>query len=643
MGNSKSAIQEILGPKGLLARSIEDFEFRPSQMDMASLVHKALEDKRLAIVEAGTGTGKTFGYLAPIVLSGKKSVISTGTKNLQEQIYFKDIPLLSKAIGLKIDAMIMKGRKNYLCLHRYHQHFSQPSLLKKETEKTRKKIEKWIQQTEFADMAELSWLPEQDNLRNALSSDSEQCLGLKCPVLEDCFLSKLRSRAAGCNIIIVNHYLFFADLKVKEGGFGEIIPRFEAAVFDEAHKIEEIATTYLGENIGTGQFSDLASSLEKFVKGPGSPKDSGLKKHVNGLASGIETLRLFFQNREPRGRLDKDILEALGDGPARTIGSSLGLLRKEIETHYPSDTEIQSLAERALELEAKLEQILIQREKDWLNWYEIRKKHILLFSSPLNISGILKERLYEKVKSVLFTSATLSTNNSFDYIRFRLGLPSDSLEGIFPSHFDYSGRTLLYIPKDLPIPSAPDFPNSIAERIEDILKRSMGRALVLFTSYHNMDLVYMLLKDKLPFTLLRQGDAPRSALLDEFRKDINSILLATGSFWQGVDVPGEALSCLIIDKLPFESPGEPLVAARIDSIKNDGRNPFMEYQVPSAIISLKQGLGRLIRKSSDRGCLSVLDTRILSKRYGRYFIESLPKIPITNDLSEIAGFFKKNS
>ncbi|MFC1884346.1 ATP-dependent DNA helicase [Thermodesulfobacteriota bacterium] len=641
MENTIHSIRDILGPEGMLAKSIDDFEFRSSQVDMAFLVERALRDKEPAIVEAGTGTGKTLGYLVPIVLSGKKTVISTGTKNLQEQIFFKDLPLLRKATGLKADAMIMKGRKNYLCLCRYRQHFSQSSMIRKEPGKIKDRIERWLPHTEFADLAELEWLSEHDNLWDALSSDSDQCLGLKCPVLDDCFLSKLRSRAAGCSIIIVNHYLFFADLKVKEGGFGEIIPRFQAAVFDEAHKIEEIATTYLGESISSRQFSDLASDLEKFSKIPGSSKKSLMKKHINQLTNGLENLKLFFQSRESRGRLDTETLKSLGDGPARSISNSLEKILRVLETDYPDHSERQVLTDRTEELKGKLEQILIQRDSDWLNWYEIRKKSLALFSSPLNISNILKELLYANIESVVFTSATLSTNNSFDYIRFRLGLPSDSIEGLFPSHFDYKNRTLLYLPEDLPLPSAPDFPNAIAERIEDILERSMGRALILFTSYHNMDIVHSLLEGKLPFTLLKQGDAPRSVLLNEFREDINSILLATGSFWQGVDVPGEALSCLVIDKLPFDSPREPLVAARIDAIRNDGRNSFMEYQVPSAIISFKQGLGRLIRKRSDRGCLSILDIRILNSRYGHYFIKSLPAIPITHKIPDITKFFKK--
>jgi len=640
MPNSPFTIEDILGPDGLLARSLDSFEFRDSQMRMALLIQEALQKKVPTIVEAGTGTGKTFGYLVPLILSGKKAVISTGTKNLQDQIFLKDIPLLRKSTHLNIDAMIMKGRKNYLCLHRYHQFFSQSSFLKPGMGKLKQRLAAWLKKTQFADRSELPWMADDDALWDVLSSTSDQCLGSDCMYWDECFLGRLRSRAAKAKIIIVNHYLFFADLKIKRGGFGEVIPRFQVAVFDEAHTVEEIATAYLGEALSTNQLMELVSDLEKETKDLSGIDRGGLKQHLNIIKTGAENLRAFFHDLGDKGRLDHETVAVIRQGPAREIRSGLKYLREKTNFKDLDQPVLQSMMGRATEMDDLLDQILKKRTPNWLNWYEKRKRSMILHASPLDISDRMNDLLYEKVETVVFTSATLSTNNTFEYIRTRLGLPGESLEGNYPSHFDFTHQTLMYIPKDLPNPNTHDFAPAAARRIADILKRTDGRALVLFTSYHNLNLVFQILEGHIPYTLQKQGDAPRSILLDEFKRDINSVLLATASFWQGVDVLGESLSCLIIDKLPFNAPNEPLVSARIDAIRDQGGNPFMEYQVPSAIISFKQGMGRLIRNKSDRGILSVLDSRIMTSRYGRFFLKSLPDIPISHDLSDINRFFE---
>ncbi len=651
MPKTSLTVEDILGPKGLLAKSLHGFEFRDSQLQMALLIQSSLLKKVPTIVEAGTGTGKTFGYLIPIILSGKKAVISTGTKNLQEQVFFKDIPLLQEASPLtEIDAMIMKGRKNYLCLHRYHQLFSQASLFKGGQANIKQQLEKWLKKTEFADRAELSWLADDESLWDALSSTSDQCLGADCMFLDECYLGRLRARAAQARIIIVNHHLFFADMKVKKGGFGEIIPRFQVAVFDEAHDIEEIATNYLGESLSTNQLMELAGDIEKELKKLKDINKGRLKRHLNDLKAASEALGAIFHDRDNKGRLDPETLSAISEGPAREISRELKSIIKEASPD-PANTlseagmgegrgHLQQFVSRADELARLLEQVMTRRDANWLKWYEKRKRALVIHASPLDISERMNELLYEKIHSTVFTSATLSTGGKFDYIRSRLGLPEDTLEGIYLSHFDFENQALMYIPKDLPSPDKPDFALTIARRIKEILDRTGGRALVLFTSYRNLNLVCGALENTISYTIHRQGDAPRSILLDAFRHDVHSVLLGTGSFWQGVDVPGESLSCLIVDKLPFASPGEPLVAARIDAIRDRGGNPFMEYQMPSAIISLKQGLGRLIRKSSDRGIMSILDTRVITRRYGRLFLGSLPKVSISHDLEDIDRFFK---
>ncbi len=649
MPHTSPSIENILGPGGMLAENLEGFEFRPSQLQMALNLGESIREKIPALMEAGTGTGKTFGYLVPVVLSGKKTVISTGTKNLQEQIYFKDIPLLRNSADMKIDAVIMKGRKNYLCLHRYRQFFSQPSLLNSDLSEKGFQIEKWIHKTRFADRSEVEWLKDDDLLWDSISSTSDQCLGSECMFLDDCFLGKLRSRAARARIIIVNHHLFFADMKVKKGGFGEIIPRFQVAIFDEAHTVEEIAASYFGESISTHQLIEFTGDLERAVtnkkegfltKATGHTKAMG---HLKTIRAETENLKAFFPGRNEKGKLEDNDLLRIEEGPVRNIRNALESIRENSKLKASENDKIKTLLIRAKELKQTLEEILKKKEGNWLNWYERRSKSLALHTSPLDISQSLEQMLYEKVEDVVFTSATLSTGGTFTYIHSRLGLPEEFIQGIYPSDFDFKTQTLMYIPAKMPLPADPGFSRAAAEKILAIIKKTKGRALVLFTSHYNLNIAHQIIKKQIPYTLYKQGDAPRSILLEAFKKDINSVLMATGSFWQGVDVPGETLSCLIIDKLPFGSPGEPLVGAKIDAIRKKGGNPFFEYQVPSAIISLKQGLGRLIRKGSDRGILSILDIRIRSTRYGKLFLKSLPPMPITSELDEIDTFFRNKT
>jgi ATP-dependent DNA helicase DinG len=628
MSNRLQTIEGILGHDGRLSGFIEDFEFRPSQVKMAQLIMQALQEKSHAIIEAGTGTGKTMGYLVPVMLSGKKTVISTGTKNLQEQIFFQDIPLITKLAGLHVDALLMKGRKNYLCLHRYNQYFIQPSLLHSNEKETLARLEQWLQNTESGDRAELAWLTDDDPLWDSISSTSEQCLGSECPHIKDCFLNTLRKNAARADIIIVNHHLFFADLMVKTEGFGEIIPRFQAVIFDEAHNIEEIAVNYFGESVSNGQLLEFIKDVEKETK---IKRSSGeISSNLNIIRDGSEKISRIFALSEDRGKLNEEEIKNIHEGPSRDIRTALDLIGR---------VSGQVISTRADELILSLEKIFTYNSPEWLKWYEKKKRGITFHSSLLDISRTMREQLHEVIKTIIFTSATLSTNGNFDYIKKRLGIPEGALEGIYPSHFNFKEQSILYIPLDMPSPSAADFALKAADRMLEILEITSGRALILFTGYNNMNIAYQRIKGALPYKVLKQGDSPKSALLEEFRSDINSVLLATGSFWQGVDVPGEALSCLIIDKLPFDSPGDPLVSARIESMKRREENPFMDYQLPSAVISLKQGLGRLIRKKSDQGLLSILDKRIIINRYGSIFLKSLPEIPITHELNDVRGFF----
>jgi len=620
-----TTIEKILGEGGLLANSLDDFEYRPAQVHMAGIIMDAIENKRQAIIEAGTGVGKTMGYLVPIMLSHKKSVISTGTKNLQEQIVFKDIPIISKIMGVRVNALLMKGRKNYICLNLYEQHFCSTSFLNPEKEERRSLIDKWLLKTNTGDRAELTWLEDDDTLWGSISSTADQCKGLECLHRDECYILNLRRLAAKADIIVVNHHLFFADLILKTDGFGEVIPRFEVAVFDEAHRVEEVATTYFGTSISSGQLIDFIKDVQKETEEGGGEDSKKVALNLAHIRAGVEELNTKFSEFADKGRLNPSDNKIYSQTTDR-IKEGLRNIQDKMD---------HTLCTRAMELEQSIDMVFNEGNSGWLNWYEKRKRGIAFHSSPLDVSENMREQLYSSVKTIIFTSATLSTNGTFDYMKTRLGIEDDALNSICPSHYNFKEQAVLYIPDDLPLPGADNFTDSIKERIVDILTLTSGRALVLFTSYYNLNVVYRQLRDNLPYKMFRQGEAPRNVLLERFREDINSVLFATGSFWQGVDVPGETLSCIIIDKLPFDSPGDPLVAARMELIKERQGNPFWEYQVPSAVISLKQGLGRLIRKNSDRGVLAILDKRIIKSSYGGFFIKSLPEMKISHKLEDI--------
>ncbi len=641
MSKGFKEIKALLGPGGRLESTLKDFEFRTSQRDMALLIARAIKSQSPVAVEAGTGTGKTFGYLVPLVLSRKRAVISTGTKNLQDQIFFKDIPILEKALGFSIDAVLMKGRRNYLCLYRYDQAMGQIALFDDEGKRKASRIEKWLKTTVYADRSELDWLPDGDTDWDNISASSDQCLGTKCPFGEDCYLSKLRARAAGASLVIVNHNLFFADLKVREAGFGEVIPRCEIAVFDEAHEVEDTATTYFGQSIGTTQITELADDLERQVRASRVAGGGVAERRSMRIKDASRNLVLYFTDRNEKGGLDNEALSSLAKGPVAELCAALEELADDPGVKRSDNSGIQAIGSRARELSAVMKEVVSKKDNGWVHWYERRKRSVSIYCSPLDISGRLSDVLYRRFSSVIFTSATLSTGDGFSYISSRLGLQQGTETGLFPSHFDFRKQSILYIPEDLPAPDEAGFGSAAAKRIEEIVKRTSGRALVLFTSYQNLNLTWERLEGKIPYTLLKQGTAPRSSLLDDFKRDIHSVLLATSSFWQGVDVPGEALSCLIIDKLPFESPSDPLVAARIREMNKKGENPFIAYQIPVAVLSLKQGIGRLIRKKSDTGVIALLDKRIITRSYGEIFLKSIPPVPVTRSLEDITDFLRK--
>lgn len=628
---------QIFGPAGMLAQALPLYEERSQQVAMSQGIWEALHTRKILLVEAGTGTGKTLAYLIPAILSGLKVVVSTGTKNLQEQIFYKDIPFLQQVLPRKVKACYMKGRQNYLCLWRLQRLRHHPSLPGLIDSAWMQRLERWAEETPTGDRAELADLSDDASVWSEVCTTSESCLGQRCEFYTPCFITRMRQEAAAADVIIVNHHLLFADLALKESSYGEVIPRYDAVIIDEAHHIEEVATQYFGMGISTYRIEELARDAEREIRAlklEASPPEHT----ISLLLQRSGALFRLLESRGDRQRLAPNRTPKGFPKAAADLGDTLALLGIQLENIKDATEGVLSCAQRAAVLAAEVEFVTAMDNPRYVYWAEQRGRGIFLQASPIDVAEELQERLFSLDRPMILTSATLATGQTFDFIKARLGIPEAS-ELLLDSPFEYASQALLYLPAEIPDPRAPGFIASAAEEIRRLLLLSDGRAFVLFTSFRVMHAVYERLVGELPFTCLRQGDAPRGLLLDEFKADIHSVLFATNSFWQGVDVQGEALSCVIIDKLPFAAPSEPVVEARIDAIREAHGNPFLEYQVPAAIITLKQGLGRLIRTKQDRGVLAILDSRLHHKPYGRLFLASLPACPVTQDLQEVADFW----
>lgn len=626
----------IFGNRGLLSQHLDHFEFREEQLRMAGSVEDALQGEHYLIAEAGTGTGKTLAYLIPAILSKKKVLISTGTKNLQEQIYYNDIPFLHTILPLPFRASYMKGRTNYLCLHRFERFKSRPAFSMRSEIAPFEHICRWVHTTSTGDRSELEDIPDDYPVWGEICSDANLCLGQKCHHFKECFLTLLKRKAQQSDIIIVNHHLFFADLMLKATGYGEVIPAHDAIIFDESHQIEEIATYYFGMTVSNYRLDELVRDVLREVKQSRlSPKT--FTDLLDRLQRGYALFFRHFIAPQPRYRLRQHHLTPGVVAALTSLLNNLMILCGSLDRLSAKTDGGEALSRRAREIHDQLAFIVEGKDPSYVYWCELRGKGIFLKASPIAVGDILKRELFEHKKSLIFTSATLSTDRNFSYFKDRLGLGGkrEVEELILDSPFDYAQQAILYLPRGLPDPDDQAFTLMAAREIEGILTLTRGRAFVLFTSYRSMTELYHELKDKIPFTLLLQGEKPRTLLLKQFKENITSVLFATGSFWEGVDVQGEALSCVIIDRLPFDPPADPMVEARIESITAEGGNAFLTYQIPAAIISLKQGLGRLIRNREDRGVLSILDQRLFTRGYGRQFLKSIPPYPITRRLSDI--------
>ncbi len=692
----ESSLYHFFSPGGILSRTHPAYEFRRGQLQMAQEIELALAEKRHLIVEAGTGTGKTLAYLLPVIRSCKRVIISTGTKNLQEQLFYKDVPFIERALfqdhlGTAASAVLpgqspgrlsvcyMKGRNNYLCRKKLYDLTNQPVLSGFEEIEQYRAIAAWEKTTSTGDRAELTEIPEASALWHKLDARAEACSGQKCTEWEHCFITQMRRRALESDIIIVNHHLFFADLAIKlqaeNAPDAGILPEAAAVIFDEAHELEEVASNYFGISVSNLRVEELARDVESWLQ-RNQKMSASLSGAVGSLRDGSQFFfsllppgdgRFAFENR--REFLEENGEEFLAFNHCLTrLAGELGGLSEKPE-------EVFNFIRRAEEIQVQLRYAMEADDRNTVFWIERRggraasrggygrsqvsqhwrdhghpsadpgpevpfrgRQNVFLQATPIDVGPILRECLWSKLECAVLTSATLAVGGQFDYIRERLGM-EHARESVLPSHFDYAQQALFYVPPDLPDTRTPQFTQKAAERIRKLLEITRGRAFVLFTSYVQMNEIYERLLGGLDFPMLRQGDAPKSALLEEFRLTSNAVLFATSSFWQGVDVQGEQLSCVIIDRLPFAVPSDPVVAARVKAIDAEGGNAFFDYQVPSAVITLKQGFGRLIRSLHDRGLLVLLDNRILKKQYGRVFINSLPNYRKTTELRVVEEFF----
>jgi ATP-dependent DNA helicase DinG len=633
-----TVIGELFGDEGALAAVISGYKPRDAQIEMAEQIAYAIESQQNLIAEAGTGTGKTFAYLIPAIVSRKKVIVSTGTKNLQDQLFNKDLPLIRKALTrYPFKASLLKGRANYLCTYRLEQALNSAFGYSQEDAKSLAHIKAWAKRTKSGDVSEVADVNDGDPIWFNATSTPDNCLGQNCPDSADCFLIKARKQAQEADIVIVNHHLLCADWSIRETGFGELLPDAEVVVIDEAHQLADTASNFLGVTISGKQLVDLAddSLAEYFTDAKDMPD---LRTACEDLQHEVKDLRLAFGLELRRGDWQEIVDNPKISAALESLQKQLARLTDQLERASVRSKGLESCFDRAEALDMQLETLINDQDGQWIKWYETYGKSFTLSRTPLDIAKEFRSFMNRHKATWIFTSATLSVANNFVHFSKNLGL-SGALSQSWESPFDYPNQALFYHPRGLPQPSDPEFTDKIIEFVVPVLEASRGRAFFLFTSHRALQRAAQILEGRIDYPLLVQGTKSKGVLLEQFKQLGHAVLLATASFWEGVDVRGDALSCVIIDKLPFASPGDPVLKARLAAMEQQGRNPFFEHQLPSAIIMLRQGVGRLIRDVDDRGVLMVCDPRLLKKTYGQLFLDSVPAMKRSRDIADVQQFF----
>ncbi len=631
-----SKVTTFFSSDGLLSKSVSGYQLRQQQLDLALAIEKSIEEKSALVAEAGTGTGKTFAYLVPALQSKKKVIISTGTKNLQEQLFSRDLPLIKNLLSEPIDTALLKGRSNYLCLHRIKLNEVSERGLDAEQLEECKIVQRWAAGTKTGDISSISILKEDAKVIPMVTSTIDNCLGKDCSYYDDCYLVKARQKAMQAEVVVVNHHLFFADLALKEQGFGELIPAAQSIIFDEAHLIPDIASEYFGQSFSTRQLNDQLTDLIKLKKL--QLKDAGqLQEFAEKCKYALADLRLLFPTDPEKGNWLHALRQPDIEKNLDLIESLLGHLLAVADKHEGRDTDVDSLIDKIVQSREKLNVFKASDYKDVSLWYETSRYHLVLHLTPLSIAQQFSSVMKEREASWIFTSATLAINSEFTHFQNLMGL-HEAQTHCFDSPFDYDSQAMLCVPRYLPEPQSPKMKDALLAVAMTVSKAAKGRSFFLFTSHYMMRQVSKLMKENVTNKVLVQGDKSKSAILSDYLADSKSVLFATGAFWEGVDVKGDDLLCVMIDKLPFASPDDPLLNARLEDCKKQGGNPFFDIQIPQAVISLKQGAGRLIRDNNDKGVLVICDNRLVTKAYGKTFLGSLPDMKKTRDLQKVESF-----
>ncbi len=611
----KDVVDAFFKKDGLLSKSFTNYEYRKSQHEMAIDAASMFEDGGIYIVESGTGTGKTFAYLIPSILSGQRVVISTKTKNLQDQLYFKDLLTLNNIFKFNINATFIKGRNNYVCIKKVEKLLERSLFFDNEL----KIIKEWMDLTESGDLAELNNIFANQKLISLISSNRDTCFGTKCEFFKECFITKLKVKAEKSDIIIVNHHLLFSDAKIKKQGYGKVLPDYKYLICDEAHSLEDIATEHFSESLSKFQLNFFVSELYEI-----------LGNNAKNLENAVEELFSEFKgkNRKSLYEFDLDKISKKADFLISSIQQAINYVKDE------------SIIIKGNELIELINKIFFENKTNYIKWVDFGVKNITIYFSPIEVSGMITD-FFNNLKGIFLTSATLSINNEFNFLKNRLGINETVSEKIYSSPFNYKEQVALFIPESISDPFSKNFISELSDYLIRILEITEGKGLILFTSLKNMKLIGKVLKEKLNYPIFIQGESSNIDLLENFKKNNNSILLGSYSFWEGIDIEEENLKLVAIDKLPFSPPNDPLKIERINYLRQEGKNPFFEYQLPEAIMFLKQGFGRLIRSKKHRGILALFDNRIKTKNYGKIFLKNLPEVEIFENIEKLKKFYYK--